>query len=313
MFNTPEAIDGESVSIGDIEYLDGRSRLARKISKLVSLDEIEDATESQIMETLSPLHMETCADTRVCVFNVGQGNCVAIASIPTFPHLYFDFGGGCYGNSSTYPTGLRFCFSNNPPIVLSHWDKDHWVSGRKHPQAMSMKWIAPRQILGFWDRKFASDLHNRENLLIWPSSLPSISFPLVILLKLSGTNHRHNSGLVLIASVSGGDVLCPGDAPYSLIPRAASTNLVGLVASHHGGKCGRGNPPTPSAGGCRVVYSFGVPGYGHPSPRSVAKHHRVGWTQRIDTPNGHAAVPSVNPLPMPPACGGYCCNLTLQQ
>src|SRR5579871_3626379 len=64
------------------------------------------------------------------VYDVGQGNCNAILGGNHFTHhpiLYFDMGGGVLNNAHTYPNALgSLCGFMHPPVVLSHWDWDHW-------------------------------------------------------------------------------------------------------------------------------------------------------------------------------------------
>ena len=65
---------------------------------------------------------------------------------PGRPHLYFDMGGGIQGNKKTFPTAFGWaCFGATPPIVLSHWDKDHWAYANVFTQSLHMTWIVPRQ------------------------------------------------------------------------------------------------------------------------------------------------------------------------
>jgi hypothetical protein len=65
-------------------------------------------------------------DTLVA-YDVGQGTALGLLCGSEDARLFFDLGGGAYGNKKTRPNPLRFCWRANPPIVLSHWDTDHWA------------------------------------------------------------------------------------------------------------------------------------------------------------------------------------------
>lgn len=311
-FGTPYAAEGEPTRIEDIAFLDARREPARSLSRLVSLDDLPDGQEAGIRKILTRPLLKS---TFVAVYNVGQGSCSAICAEPNFPIVYFDFGGGVTQNASTYPAGLQFCFTQKPPVILSHWDLDHWVSGQRHSEALDLKWIVPRQRMGPTHRKFAAELHQRGNLVIWPAGVASISTSIGQLLKLPSHRNRNYSGIVLIATL-GDDlarVLCPGDAPYHRIPADVLTNLHGLVATHHGGNY-RADIPPPANGIGAVAYSFGLNNsYGHPRPVAIRKHVASGWTHRRDTPQGNTALPPAQVLPFPPACRGTQCSLTIQQ
>ncbi len=122
---------------------------AQTLDKLVDTTDWPDAEEDDISDSLSPVTNSHCT----AVFDVGQGNCNAVLDSYGRPCCYFDFGGGITNNAFTYPLALSsFCFcSNNPPIVLSHWDWDHWSSAMRYhgaplsPGAAAARWIVPRQ------------------------------------------------------------------------------------------------------------------------------------------------------------------------
>jgi hypothetical protein len=66
---------------------------------------------------------------RVSVPRQGASNAAVAAGVVW---LYFDLGGAVNGNLGTFPPELRrFCFSTHPPVVLSHWDWDHWSSASR--------------------------------------------------------------------------------------------------------------------------------------------------------------------------------------
>jgi hypothetical protein len=83
------------------------------------------------------------------VYDVGQGSAAGLCDRRGLPLAYFDLGGGVLGNVGTFPGALHnFCFTWAPPIILSHWDWDHWSSGARFTRSMAMTWIVPNQTLG---------------------------------------------------------------------------------------------------------------------------------------------------------------------
>ncbi len=305
---------GNPVYISDVGFLDGRKETSRSLSNLFSLNDIPDASEEGIRMYLD---RPIVGDTFLAVYNVGQGSCCAVCSLPARPHLYYDLGGGVTRNASTYPSDLQFCFTDNPPVILSHWDMDHWISGQKDTQALNLKWLVPRQRMGVSHLKFANELNRRGNLLVWPDDIAFMDFTFGRVLKLPAHHNRNYSGLVLLARVGNvnkyNNILCPGDAPYNKISHSSLTNISGLIATHHGGNYRSDHPPGPTAE-YNIVYSFGVNNtYGHPKDIALEKHYSNGWLFRRDTSDGHSALPPISQIPSVPACGGNICSLTINQ
>jgi len=316
VYDDPGADEPEATFVEDIAFLDGRSDPAKTLSRLVSLNSVPDAAVTSIEAAFSGL--PTDEPTHLAVYNVGQGSCAAVCTADNVPIAYVDFGGGVTRNAKTYPASLRFCFTQEPPVVLSHWDLDHWVSGKKHPNALDLTWIAPRQKMGASHLKFATELQRRGKLLIWPTGLATATTGHGTLFKLQKHRDRNYSGLVVVAEVGSPSakvrVLCPGDAPYHRLPTAAVSGLSGLVATHHGGLYRADSPPAPASTPGAIAYSFGTGNsYKHPHKLAVSRHASGGWTRRRDTPNGHTALPALPTLPLAPACGGIQCSLAIQQ
>ena len=214
----------------------------------------------------------------VAVYHVGQGLCTALCDAATGqPLVYFDFGAGCFPNHETRPPSLRFCFSRKPPIILSHWDSDHFMGARLlDTQALSANWIAPSQEVGPVTAAFAAALSNRGKLILLPRGVALGRFAYGETVACTGTT-RNDSGLatylefpadcgsrmtqftssdsgrapksVIVAlkpSVATSapspafrfKVLLPGDAKYEFIPQILSRSFHGLVATHHGAAFG---------------------------------------------------------------------------
>lgn len=230
--------------------------------------------------------------------------------------IYYDFGGGCYSHARTYPQNQKYCFTHKPPILLSHWDFDHWAAAIREPKAKNLVWIVPRQLIGATHLKFAWELHKRGNLIIWPQEFDSLDIAFGSINKCTGES-RNNSGLVLLLNLLKQDknhkVLLPGDSAFEDIPVNILKNLNGLVASHHGGFVGNDQYPV-SAGKGSIVFSFGLKNsYGHPDQRSIICYLLKGWSHQLSTHNGHAAIGwSGCSLPNL-GCGGNLCDLSIKQ
>ena len=153
--------------------------------------------------------------------DVGQGTAVGLADANQDIQLYFDLGGGVYRNAKTRPTPLRFCWRCDAPIVLSHWDSDHWAGGITDKAAQSRTWIAPRQSMTTKHIAFANNvLRSGGKLRIWGASPASISVSLGLtqtleLRRCTGpASSRNGSGIVAVVENGGDQWLLTGDAGY---------------------------------------------------------------------------------------------------
>jgi hypothetical protein len=100
-------------------------QLARTLSAGFNFDDIPDDSEAVITALLNPIP----ALDFITVYDVGQGNLNALWEADGAARLYFDFGGGVTANKSTFPKKPgKLCFAEQPPVMLSHWDWDHWSS-----------------------------------------------------------------------------------------------------------------------------------------------------------------------------------------
>lgn len=122
------------------------------LERVSTLEFLLDAPESELRAELGKVSAGLNAS--VAVFDVGQGNCNAILDNSGVPALYFDYGRPLSMNAHTAPAATpKFYIGPDVPIVLSHWDFDHWgAAKRPKPMrwlkaAVSATWIAPRQYL----------------------------------------------------------------------------------------------------------------------------------------------------------------------
>lgn len=288
----------------------------------ISLNDLPDATESELQEALK--HEEFGqSNNYVSVYDVGQGNLNAICSFQGYPILYYDMGGGCYQNRHTYQIRKNICFSSFKTIVLSHWDADHLSTAKRYygtPEwnyFNNRTWIAPRQVLGPSNLKFAMRIRSVGNLLIWPSSYSKLKFTDGEIFLCNGPDKNH-SGLALMTNLNKGKnniskVLLPADAAYKYIPLPSEIEIEGIVATHHGADFHHSNSPTPIAcGTTSIAYSYGVGNsYSHPSSLAEAAHFAVGWINRKDSFKGNIGF-VINVAAFPTPCGNQC-NLTITQ
>jgi hypothetical protein len=307
--------------------------LDRQLADKTSMDDLADADASDLDAVLAGLPEPDA----VAVYDVGQGGCNA-ALAAGFVRLYFDIGGGVNANRETFPQALQgFCFSQAPPVVLSHWDWDHWSSANRDPRAQAQTWIVPRQGaakgLGPVHRTFLARLLQRGRVLVWPQGLPSLRVGAYELLACTGRT-RNDGGLALALrrTVDGTArrMLLPGDCRYDHVPTAADGQLTSLVAAHHGGRTKSTLIPQPD--GCtegRLVYSYGRYNQDrHPFDSVRNDHTTAHWYPALETaarsparttPGGgktlghvhlywDTAAPDAHP-----ACGGSACDLTCHQ
>ena len=96
--------------------------------------------------------------TNALVHDVGQASCVTVLDQYFDPVCNFDFGWPISFNRKTAPAVKPPCFQSRVPVVLSHWDMDHWglairsfptrAVGRSigvtfHASALGREWIVP--------------------------------------------------------------------------------------------------------------------------------------------------------------------------
>jgi hypothetical protein len=205
-------------------------------------------------------------------------------------------------------------YAGPAPVVLSHWDWDHWAyaleswrydRNRGAPlakwktTALDRPWLVPapekasklgpshhllivklyqqrwegRRALHFWPR--GKTVWETENLTIVKCST-----------KKRDVSYRNNSGLAMVVRIDDGWkrglVLLPGDSEFDSIrfDQVGSWDhrrIVGMVASHHGGKLNVFAIPETSASDARLVISSGKNRYGHPNRRMLDNYKLQGW------------------------------------
>lgn len=263
--------------------------LSRRLDQAFDMALWPDAEVDDLRATLAP----RCVIDQLAVLDIGQGSANALLCTCGIAVAYFDLGCGVYRNKKTNPAIIQFCDCDGPPIVLSHWDSDHWGGAAIDRAMLARHWIAPRQIIGPKHVAFAdSILAAGGTLEIFPSHLPVLAVDGaqgVELRRCTGrTSDRNGSGLALFIEdrASGRHWLLTGDAAYDQLAGPIPTDLAALVVPHHGADMGASSIPPIAPGSdsyTRLLYSFG-PGNAHgktavqhPTQAAVDAHVAVGW------------------------------------
>ena len=290
------------------------SAIAKRLSKAFSMDDIPDDTNRQIMDVLNRVRPAAFIN----VFDVGQGNMNALWECGGGAVLYFDFGGGVTANKQTYPKKpVVPCFTRDPPVVLSHWDWDHWSSVGRFPEALDLHWIAPRcEDPGPYHRALAWELHRRGRLHIWPRGMREFNGSYFHIEKCTGSG-RNDSGLVMTVSGRRGTdfeskVLLSADAAYDCIPEIKNrTRFSAIVASHHGAVVSSISEVKPRGKDSVLIYSVGHGnGFCHPRLQAELEYLQSGWvptstystSQRIRNRPSSIAI-RISPQPPESGCG----------
>ncbi|WP_052961859.1 hypothetical protein [Pseudomonas fluorescens] len=293
MFNEPSSVivNGALVT----------APVARSLSTIFSLSHLPRIDQNDFEQLLS---REVLAEW-LGVFDVGQGNACALLEESvqgvSAPRLYFDLGAGVYRNQHTTPADLEFGFYSSPPVVLSHWDSDHWAGAYiadvfgEYP-ALKLKWIAPLQTVGPTHIAFANDVRKArgEFLIYSPQGSQSVGKAQLgdgrILRFMRGSGYdRNNSGLVMTIEDQHAPIarswILTGDCDYKhFMTGLAPKGTIALIAPHHGATLSSNNEiPKPNGPYRRLIYSFGKGNkHGsthvtHPTSDGVLAHSAKDW------------------------------------
>jgi hypothetical protein len=119
----------------------------------------------------------------VSVYNVGQGSAAALCSGSGVPQVFFDYGWPLPANSASASGPLCVPGSHGVeqvPIVLSHWDMDHWYGVSANSAALDVPWYVPdyKGNIGTMALQMAATLASKGLLFIVPD-LGDLSLELV--------------------------------------------------------------------------------------------------------------------------------------
>lgn len=277
LFDDATSSESHKCEILSLKLIAGVNSESKKLKSIFSLDHIEESSEETIIKVFENLKGEFLA-----TYNVGQGSCSAACDKDGMPLVYFDIGGGSIANANSYPKDLSLCSCSIPPIVLSHWHVDHWISALKTKKFMNSVWLVPNQNLSADALKIALQLKLKGKLLVYPSHVNKINVDGGTIFKCTGTS-QNDSGLAFLSNTGDYLTLLPGDAKYIFLPISHSIN--NLVVSHHGGANQTVPPQKKPSPNCHI-YSYGINNtYNHPLPQTVSLHSNY-WRNRIDTISG---------------------------
>ncbi len=161
----------------------------------------------------------------VLVFNIGQGNCNAIYDAAGTIVAYFDMGHPTALNTSSWPGGFVPCVCDDPIVILSHTDQDHYELGRTTPATHALTWVVPtgagQQYGGIFGGLVANIRAAGGSILRWAHNAPIgyMAFPWGWVERAMGAD-RNGSGLVAF--------VCVRDDPAVL---AAQTAVAGVPAA----------------------------------------------------------------------------------
>lgn len=275
--------------------------------------------------------------TSVAVMDVGQGNCNLVLA-GAEPKFFFDTGMPLWFFTGTAPPRI-FANVNPPdqgpivekhnqttiPVILSHWDWDHWRLARAWQRLGAGQWTVPLQPRGPSANNFFLTL-NQPNVIgpfVNPNAaaqpqanvahpLPQAGYTIYRCHPPDGAPHdpgmvMNNSGLAVSVPIqtppgtplpppAPARALLTADAnfnslpPVALIPQAAYTTAVHHGSRAHGASENLIEPPQPIANAGRIAYSSGRRGtlyaYGFPVQESLDHYRQAGWTQERSTAEG---------------------------
>lgn len=275
--------------LSDVAKVD--QQLSAALTAAFDMDKWPIASDADVEAVLSHIN----GIEFLTMYDIGQGSANGLLDAAENVQLYFDLGCGVYRNHKTAPNPLRFCWNRRAPIILSHWDSDHWAGANSDPLALSKTWIAPKQSISTTHTTFASSiLAARGRLLVWnPPGGRILKVPFADGKELRLTrclgSTRNGSGIACVMENPALDVgwLLTGDAGYDEIdPSVLPNELQAIVVPHHGADMGIGSvpPSRPSAHSyARLLYSFGPDNshgrYGtrHPTVAAMNAHKATRW------------------------------------
>lgn len=280
-----------------VYYNEVSSKHEQKLNKEFSLDTADPIT---IAELEALIAARTPGPQYLAAFDVGQGNSNGLISQgnSACPDIYFDMGAGVTGNRHTKPSPLEFCFSNDPLIIMSHWDKDHWAGAcpkeNGTSKALEMTWIVVNQKIDAVHKTFAMDIIAKKGkirVLNMPANkvgVANLQNKTSIHFMVGSGTTRNASGIVLSVENNDPDYpvswLLTGDCDYKyFLSTLAPSPPMAVIAPHHGAdpKPNSVGPAPAHSDYRRLVYSFGgnnrFKSVTHPTTDSVKQHQMSGW------------------------------------
>lgn len=267
------------------------------------------------------------------VMNIGQGGCNLLFNRAMEPVFYYDTGYPLGFYRSSLPANMRRDLGtftgpiyNNAagsvPIILSHWDWDHWRLGAAPAfggnTLAASGWVYPQQPMSPTAQNFINHqiagaqaqvpAGTPPQVLVYGAGTPNaFSYTLYKYVPPGGAFGGiliNNSGLALrvpvdVAAGAASQFLLTGDGNFGYLPLAARAGLTGIGAVHHGSIAHGASANLPAIpGGAAsgyIAYSYGINpangnhAYGFPVPGAVANYQAAGWTAPTETGTAEGA------------------------
>lgn len=291
------------------------SVVAAKLRKLAFMVGVYGSAR-KIKGVLSKAGKSAGTSRNVMVYDIGQGSANALVDEWGHPCLFYDLGWPTsfnQGSRPPYPPDLFACdgcarsLRFRPPVILSHWDYDHWayaVANHNYhfgskassmtfkPAAMDRVWIMPKppgltsrgKGLGPTHMRLLTSLP-KANRIAWPNTLQMIEFCAGVVTRTNRkklTSERNNQALVwfvIKADNRTKATLLPGDVDYpNMRWPIPAPDIESLVASHHGGAVTVDPAIAASVLPTVLAVSVGHPNcHGHPNSNALLNHAFMGW------------------------------------
>ena len=250
--------------------------------------------------------LSTIAVSKVLVANVGQGNMNILYDTNDIIQVVFDLGYG--GNNRMTAQNednlISKIFLDDPIIVISHWDQDHYNLVTLYPELQILTFIVPV------NDAYRGPYVNAVNVVIQivgnriaynptQTSLPTLGNVRLHMTVNAPAGDRNNYGAITasVYLLNQPRFLLPGDASFTYIEARQMYNIgfwgIRLpslrysVASHHGSRYGLQSIPSPQSGvASYILFSYGANNRYRHSATTVWPTYRLrGWDYYRTTVN----------------------------
>ena len=225
-------------------------------------------------------------DLDVKVLDVGQGQCVLLASGGEFTLVDCGSGNGWYGPGETASQHLRAmgCWKLDR-LILTHYDSDHVNGVRSLLARMDVDTLLVPELtedgLGREIMEFAKARGVTVKTVTEKTDL-STGRAVLTLLPPAGEGEDNEQGLSVLASAGEEDILITGDMDMAteriLLQTCTLPDIEVLVAGHHGSKYSTSNDLLDALTPEIACISVGSNSYGHPADETMRRLAEHGCT-----------------------------------